>query len=209
MLPASPCCWGSGGSLRGLQRGGREDRLPRVALPEEGQGCRRRCEASEPRQAAAFVHESPACKLLPSSKSLSLKTRSTALAGGSVGWSIVPQTKRLQVQSPVGLCTGGNQSMFLFLSLSHPPPASKINKNAWDGGWGRGSCFIRKHFRPSSFLADQGEERHLHSRKLLGLRALPGQDVSSLSGSLSPRSTARGDAKRSSRWEGLEGAAAP
>ena len=41
--------------------------------------------------------------------------------GGSISWSVVPYTRfelsghipRLQVQSPVGVCTGSNQSMFL------------------------------------------------------------------------------------------------
>ena len=33
--------------------------------------------------------------------------------GGSVGWSLVPYTQRLQVPYPVGAGTGGNLSMFL------------------------------------------------------------------------------------------------
>ena len=52
---------------------------------------------------------------------LSLKSyHSLPWPGGSVGWSIIQYTKRLQVQSPVGECTWGNWSMFIkqFLSLS-------------------------------------------------------------------------------------------
>ena len=57
--------------------------------------------------------------------------------GGSVGWSIVPYTKRLWVQSPVRSCAWGNRLMFVSqidVSLSHqcPPTAllslSEINK---------------------------------------------------------------------------------
>ena len=56
--------------------------------------------------------------------------------GGSVGWDIILYTKRLRVQSSVGVCRGGNQSMFLFyinvlLSLPLlPSPPSKINKTS-------------------------------------------------------------------------------
>ena len=60
--------------------------------------------------------------------------------GCSVGWSIVPYTKRLWVQSPVRVLTGGNQSKFLShinvfpspspsLSLCLPSSLAKINKH--------------------------------------------------------------------------------
>ena len=52
--------------------------------------------------------------------------------GGSVGWSIIPYTKRFWVRSPVGMHTGGNWSMFLShfdvsLSLLLPFSLSQIN----------------------------------------------------------------------------------
>ena len=51
-----------------------------------------------------------------------------ALPSGSVGWSIVLYTNRLQVRFLVGAHMGGNQSMFLLLFLSLPP-SLKIHKN--------------------------------------------------------------------------------
>ena len=65
---------------------------------------------------------------------------------GSVGWSVVPYTKRLEVRFPLRARLGGKQLMFLShisecLSLSLPPPSylSKINKlkkkkDGWEGG---------------------------------------------------------------------------
>lgn len=58
---------------------------------------------------------------------------SSALTG-SVVWSVIPYTKRLQVRCPVRVCMVDNQSFPLTLmsdclSLSLPFSHSKINKN--------------------------------------------------------------------------------
>ena len=53
--------------------------------------------------------------------------------GGSVGWSIVPYTKRLWVQSPVRAHMGDNPLMFLsHVDVSRlPPPQINKPQNPW------------------------------------------------------------------------------
>ena len=61
--------------------------------------------------------------------------------GGSVGWSIVPYTERVQVQSPVRNIprlwvqgAHGRQLIHVYLSLPSPSSLSKINEHIL--GWG-------------------------------------------------------------------------
>ena len=46
---------------------------------------------------------------------------------GTIDWSILPYTKSLWVQSPVEARMGGNQSLFLFLSLALSDPSPLLH----------------------------------------------------------------------------------
>ena len=57
--------------------------------------------------------------------------------GGSVGWSIIPYTKRLQVRAPVRVHRGGNQLIFLsHIDVYLPLFPTKINKHILRRGFG-------------------------------------------------------------------------
>ena len=66
-----------------------------------------------------------------------IRRQRTCLSSGSVGWSTIPCTTGLWVQSRVGARMGGNRSVFRSLSLSLSPPfsLSKINKHVLRRGF--------------------------------------------------------------------------